>query len=120
VYNCDRCKSRKLQKQNGCKRVFKRKSIREIECNCGGDKDCEICKGENCFEIHTCPRNILNDPATNRILPYFYDYISKGLNYPCGNRYNSPMILIQAFDVLLSVYDDERKKAKSREGKGKE
>jgi hypothetical protein len=115
VYNCERCKSKKLQKKYGCKQVFKRKAVREIECNCGGDKNCEICNGENRFEIYTCPRNILADPATNRILPYFYDYITKGLNYPSGSRYDSPKVLIQAFDVLLSVYDDERKKVKSKD-----
>lgn len=110
AYNCERCKEKKLKKRLGCRRTYKRKHAGKIECICGGNSMCEICKGENSFKIYTCPRNILSDACLLRILPYFYDYVYQGWNYPCGSRYETPKLLIQAFDILLTVYNIERAK----------
>lgn len=111
--NCDKCKNeidkvKKKLRKAGCHRVFKRKVIRRIECVCGGDENCELCKGKNMINIYTCPRNILVEPGLRRILPYFYDYASSNCQiWPAGSRLESPLILQKAFELLLNIYNSE-------------
>lgn len=123
VYNCDRCKSRGQKLLHGCKiekDVFIKKNKknvgREIDCICSGDKNCKLCKGENKFRIYTCPRNILIEPEINRLIPYFYDYVSSNCQlWPCGKRYDTPIKLQQCFEILLTVYNLEKAKGKSKD-----
>jgi len=117
AHDCNKCKTdsdkiRRRKRKAGCHKVFKRKVIRKIDCVCGGIPSCELCKGENMIKIYTCPRNILIEPGLGYIFPYFCDYISSNCQvWPTTTRLYAPLLLQQAFDVLLSVYNQELKKS---------
>jgi hypothetical protein len=61
--------------------------------------------------VFICPLNIVTLPEIRRLLPYFFDYVYHG-TWPNGSRYKASRLLVEAFDLLLSVKLQEDKKGK--------
>lgn len=95
-----------------------------MECICNGEnKKCELCKGHGQFKVYRCPRSFAFDPEVVRIFPYFNTWLVSNFTvFPDGRgRYYQPEILLELFDLILTVYNIEQKrKQKEREANGKQ
>jgi hypothetical protein len=111
-YSCDRCNKRKKANKKyvkPCKCKNKRKGTIEIKCTCEGDAECKICSGKGRFTILGCIRQYLIEPDA-RILQYFDDYLYNKEFPSKSGRYNTPEMLLESFNVLLTVYNQEELK----------
>jgi hypothetical protein len=99
-----------MKKNRGCKRP-KRKPIITIECICGGNSRCDICKGGNQIELKECPAR-LRDASVNRFLPFFWHWKATGYTaFPDGlGRYDQPSKMLDAFGLCASLSNKEEAK----------
>jgi len=109
VYVCSNCSS-EMKRNRGCKRP-KRNKILEIECVCGGNSHCEICKGENKFTLKECPAK-MNNASVNRFLPFFWHWKATNyMNFPDGKgRYYQPSVLLEAFSLCANLSGKQEQK----------
>jgi hypothetical protein len=119
VYDCKKCTAIE-KKINGCKRN-KRKPVLEVECICNGANKCQYCGGikkGNTLRTQRCPRASLLDTSISRIVPYFYRWIvSNFVEFPDGlGMYYQPKKMLDAFDILLTVYNREEAEKNKKNG----
>lgn len=60
--------------------------------------------------MHRCPRVILANRNISRVAPFFMSWVNSGFQeYPDGRgRYYQPLVLLEAFEILLSVRNREK------------
>jgi hypothetical protein len=113
LYECDKCTTYD-KKIKGCKRNRRSVVVFDCACVCGGRIKCPICGGikrDNTIRVRRCPRAILKEHVS-RIVPYFYRFINSDfMEYPDGRgMIYQPKKLVNAFDILTSIYQKEKKK----------
>ena len=97
IYNCRICDDKK-----GCKRNS-RSPIVTIQCICGGEKKCGLCRGTDGIKINRCPVSLTRDTDIIRLMPHFYRYKNNG-TYPDGRgRIFQPQKLNEALDLMAYV-----------------
>lgn len=112
LYDC-RCCNDIDKVARGCNSVPKQCIL--MDCYCGGNPVCIICKGRGKFNAYKCPKSIANEFIDNCLFKYFYHY-RKTNQYPDGGcMLDQPIILIEIFDIMSSiVYNKEMKQLDSR------
>lgn len=99
MFDCNHCCSYD-KKRDIC---TKPETIRKIDCYCGGDKDCSLCKGTGQIKLKKCMAEYAKRSDLSYIMRYFYHY-RKTNQYPDGKAIlEQPALLTMAFNILSLI-----------------
>ena len=120
IFICNNC-SKEEKKRRGCKRSIKSGKVLEIDCLCGGNKHCDLCKGRGRFVLKDCPIRVSSDRDTNRFLPFFWHFKATNyMMYPDGlGRLEQPYKLLEAINICSAMvnkreYEEQKKREAMR------
>lgn len=112
LYDCRYCNDTDKEFR-GCD--SKSKQPIRIDCYCGGNLECDVCKGKGRFHVYKCPKSISVEFKDGYLFRYFYHY-RKTDCYPDGGcMLDQPMILIDVFNIMDAIiYNKEMKQLNSK------
>lgn len=117
IFNCEYC-SKEVKKKRGCKRAIKSGAVLDVDCSCGENKKCDVCKGRGRFVLKDCPIRFTQDKDTSRFLPFFWHFRATNYTmYPDGEgRFEQPILLLEALQLCIYLVNKrEEAEAKKRE-----
>ena len=112
IWDCRQCTNKR---ERGCSKERK-KPVASFGCRCGGNKNCEICKGVGTFKIYRCPSQYVRDKSIDVLMPLFYHWRNTTYaQWPDGGAVlTQPIMMRHAFDIVLGVSLEKEKKAMER------